>query len=316
MGLRNKKGIIFTTLAIILSAVLLLMVSVQNQKRTGTATDAVSTRILSMNNAIIDIEEDLSKGMSIIGYNTLLAVEDHIGSSGLYVSDLDTVFKDAFLYSTINNSEVPLLINNSFLNWSQKIAQQEQKIGIELNLTVINVSLLQEGPWEIIVKTTIGLFAVDKKGTAGWDRNVTVFARFDIQYLEDPLYTIGTYGRVPNQIIRANSTNFGNLTILLNHINNSYYKESPSAPSFLMRLQGDFGPSPYGIESIVNLDKIAAQQLPIADKSTVDYLYFGTTGHTVCTINQTAATDLDWFALDNGAEPQNHLDDYDADCEE
>jgi len=52
---------------------------------------------------------------------------------------------------------------------------------------------------------------------------------------------------------------------------NGYYKESKFAPSFLMRLRGDFNPSPFGIESFVKID-----QFPFP-KSAVDYYYFNTT---------------------------------------
>lgn len=52
---------------------------------------------------------------------------------------------------------------------------------------------------------------------------------------------------------------------------NGYYTESKLAPSFLMRLYGQFGPSPYGIESFVRVDQF---RVP---KTSIDYYYFNKT---------------------------------------
>jgi hypothetical protein len=49
---------------------------------------------------------------------------------------------------------------------------------------------------------------------------------------------------------------------------NGYYLASNYAPSFLMRLSGQLTPSPYGIESFVNINVFSAK------KSSVDYYYF------------------------------------------
>ncbi|MCX6775799.1 MAG: LamG domain-containing protein, partial [Candidatus Micrarchaeota archaeon] len=54
---------------------------------------------------------------------------------------------------------------------------------------------------------------------------------------------------------------------------NVYYLESRWAPSFLMRLYGQFGPSPYGIYSFVDMN------LYTRPNSSVDYHYFNKTSN-------------------------------------
>ncbi|MCX6777019.1 MAG: right-handed parallel beta-helix repeat-containing protein, partial [Candidatus Micrarchaeota archaeon] len=95
-----------------------------------------------------------------------------------------------------------------------------------------------------------------------------------------------TYG-APN-LNNVNIFNLSNLTyVLLNgdqHVVqdvsglrafyfNGYYIESKLAPSFLMRLYGQFGPSPYGIYSFVDMN-----QYP-SPNSSVDYYYFNKTSN-------------------------------------
>jgi hypothetical protein len=52
---------------------------------------------------------------------------------------------------------------------------------------------------------------------------------------------------------------------------NAYYRESNLAPSFLMRLSGQFTPSSYGIESFVKFDQFNDT------RSAIDYYYFNVT---------------------------------------
>ena len=63
---------------------------------------------------------------------------------------------------------------------------------------------------------------------------------------------------------------------LLNHTLSSYYRSHTDAPSFLNRLQGNLSASQYGIESLVNLQKLSSQGVPTQQKTVVDYIYFST----------------------------------------
>ena len=72
--------------------------------------------------------------------------------------------------------------------------------------------------------------------------------------IRDPIYSVYTYGRVPNTIRITNVTDYVNdsnndTSQLRYHINHSFYVENILSPSFLMRLEGNFSKSPYGIES-------------------------------------------------------------------
>ncbi|MBU3942271.1 MAG: hypothetical protein KKF74_05140, partial [Nanoarchaeota archaeon] len=52
--------------------------------------------------------------------------------------------------------------------------------------------------------------------------------------------------------------------------------------------------SPYGIESLVNLEEFQAQEVPIRDRSVVDYIYFGDQTTTNYNIQDMPS----WFKLD------------------
>ena len=82
------------------------------------------------------------------------------------------------------------------------------------------------------------------------------------------------------------------------------FTNSSSAPSFLSRLQGSTTASPYGIESVVNVQKLSNQGITAEQKSTIDYIYLSSSNPLPkCTIPGMPS----WFYLD-----QNNLNTYQA----
>jgi hypothetical protein len=119
----------------------------------------------------------------------------------------------------------------------------------------------------------------------------------------DPIYYVESNGLVMNQFVRATNLNFSDDDVLFDHINNSYYIASTSAPSFINRIKGDFSSDPNGIESIVNLDELKNQGIALQKKSAVDYLYFdeGYSGEANQVENVTrVGSYCPWLVIDDG----------------
>jgi hypothetical protein len=79
-------------------------------------------------------------------------------------------------------------------------------------------------------------------------------------------------------------------------LNNSYYVASTTAPSYLMRFEGDLSNSSLGIESLVNLEELNKQNIPVVNKTLVDYIYFNSTNNPTeyCNVQNMP----DWFRID------------------
>jgi hypothetical protein len=144
----------------------------------------------------------------------------------------------------------------------------------------------------------------DITNIASWDRQIPIETKVSIIEFEDPIYIVYSLGRTTNVI---NKTPFdGNFTFkdtkwnvsnLLAHVDLLFYTTNTDAPSFLMRLENDLGPSPYGIESLVDLVRLNKQGLEINDESSiVDYYYWDESDNGDYRINFTPS----WFKLDAG----------------
>jgi len=305
----NKKSIFFSITAIVLITITIFSLTIYTKYSLRDEVMVTETRIYSMNNFMDDVEKDMERGLYISGFRALMSMEQYITDKGIFLYDTNSCFEEAFLNGTINKSQMGLMNESTFINWTQRIKEQAIKLDIITDFSIDKIIIYQEDPWAVSIAANITLNIEDVKKTASWQRPLYITTNISIQEFEDPLYVINSYGRVTNTIIKTTITDFigpnNETTNLKIHVNNSYYIESSTAPSFLMRLEGNLSDSPYGIESLVNLEEFQAQEVPINDRSVVDYIYFGDQ----TTENSNIKNMPSWFRLD-----EEHLTAYE--CED
>ena len=313
MGIRdkNKKGFFFTTIAIALSIVLILSFNVYTGYRLTDKMEAIELRVDTMNNFIKDLENDLENAIFTVGFRSLLSLEDYMMANDNFINNLGTnlnnAFDEVFRQGTINSEVMSLMENNTFDYWTNKMAEQANKTNILLNFTVNGVTITQTEPWMVNIEVDLRINATDKKNTASWIIDKDFTKKINITGFVDPLYLVNNDGKVNNTIRKTTITNFG--AGLSTHINNGYYIEHSDAPSYLMRFENNLASSPYGIESLVDPQKLRDAGLPTSSRSAVDFIFYGAVVTSNCRIQQ--ITDPDFY-LDYS--PTNHRDFYQATC--
>lgn len=301
---QNKKGIFFSIVAIVLSFVLILAFSSENVTELKKETDVIEVRITTMNNFIKDVEEDLEKGLSISSFRAFASMSQYIANNGSYLADVDNDFSELVIDGTIQGTQPGLMIDSTFTDWVGKIEEQATKLDINVNFTIESVTINQSDPWTIAVLSKINFTVNDTRGTSSWRRIREIEVPISILNFEDPFYIVHTSGKITNTIVQTPYKAFtinGDVTNLLAHTNESYYVESPSAPNYLQRLEGDFSNATTGIESLVNLEEFQEQGVSISSKTIVDYIYFSASDPTKHRINNTPS----WFRIDS-----DHLEKY------
>lgn len=298
----------FTIIGITLVGILILSFNLSTHYDRSDTAFVTEMRIYSMNNFIIGVEDDLERGLYITSVRSLISLSEYIAENGTFLDDTGQRFSEAFLNGTVNGTAIIMMNDSTFLNWTERISEQAAKLMIAANFTVNDIAIFHEDPWAVTVALNITMLTEDMKQTASWERTTLVRTNISILEFEDPLYVVNTQGRVANKIIVTNITNFvvnNDTTNLQLHVNHSYYLASEQAPSFLMRLEDNLSSSPYGIESLVNLDTLTLQGIPTKTRSVVDYIYFGdqsVTDHEILFMPE-------WFRLDD-----EHLEVYE--CED
>lgn len=309
-GLFNSKGVFFTFLAFMLSIIIILSFTVEKEYRLKDKMSVVEIRINTLNNFFIDVEKDLTRGLYISGFRSFLAMEEYISNNGVYLDDVNVRFREAILNGTVNIIPITILQNQTFKDWTKKINDKAMKIDIKSNISIVNLTLYHIDQWNLGVLAYVNITIVDNRKTASFSKISNISTTISIIGFEDPFYTINSFGRVFNVILKTDVLDFNDINQLKRHLNYSFYKESITSPDFLMRMNGNYSNSTFGIESLVNVNDFTLQGLIPNIKSNVDYLYLGNQSPIICLVNQTIEDPaFSWFRLDDG-----HLGNYSAVC--
>lgn len=295
----GKKGIFFTATAVIMVGIFMSSFFVYSSYKESSRRVSIESRVKSMNYFMDDVQDDIKRGIYIMGFRGILSLIESINIEGEYIDDYQLRFSEAFFNGTVKNRSMLIMQGNTFYEWEEDIVSKANETGIDILIVEPIVYLEQNSPWNVDVIMNFSLVVGDSKGTAYWQRNESISSTVSIINFEDPLYRMGTNGLLPNPIRKKRVEYFvgpGNDTSnLLNHTIEGRYVEFSGAPGFLKRLEGDFSSDENGIESLVDIDKLDAQGLSVYDKSVVDYIYFSgsSPGHSSIT-----GMPL-WFGLDS-----------------
>lgn len=313
----NKKGIFFTIIAILLVSVMVSSTFFLTKSNYNKRSFVANSRVSSMNDFISSIEQDMERSMLISGYRSIISLQKHVAANATFISNFDSTFSEVFINGTVNGISEDLMIDSSINDWIDRINTESLKVNIIFNFYPTSVMVYHDTPWSVVVELNGYMNISDTNNLASWYFNKTFKKGFDIISFEDPLYTVKSSDKVTNIIVKANYSTFINplnndTSVLAYHVNNSIYIASINAPSFLMRFVGNLSPSPFGIESFVDLQDFSNQDIDLKDKSIIDYEYFNDdyNGTDKCNfVNMTS-----WFRIDNTRLIDYNLTGFGVDC--
>jgi hypothetical protein len=300
----QKNGMYFTIMTVAFLFIFIFAFILPTYRQYAKRMSVIEMRLDSMNDYIKSLERDAERGLYISSYRAILSLEEYITVNGTFLNDVDATFKEALLNGTVKGRNTSLMAGSTFPLWIDKMKEEAGKLNIDTIIQLNDVRIYQEDPWNVMVRANLSMSIKDITDIASWNRQEFIDTKISIIDFEDPIYIVYSLGRTTNII---NATPFdGNYTFkttkwnvsnLLSHVQRRLYAANPDAPSFLMRLQNDLGPSPYGIESLVDLVRLDSQGLEIYDTSSiVDYYYWDESTNGNYRINFTPS----WFKLDAG----------------
>lgn len=311
----GKKGIFFTFVAILLLSTLILSFSIFARYDLSRKALVIETRVNTMNSFMKDIDKDITRGVFISSHRSILSIVEHISSTGEFIDDAESTFQEVFLNGTINGTSQSLMEETTFTEWAAKMKTIASGINLNLDFEINDVSINHSDPWNVDVNLDVNLYAADISEIAEWNITKNLVIKIPIKGFEDPVYAVKTNGKLLNTINKTPYTSFvsGNDTSNLQvHTTNSYYLAWSTAPDFIMRLEGDLSASPYGIESIINLQELIDQGESVSSRSAVDHIYWS--NKSVASYSITGMPS--WFMIDNENNPSegmNHLELYEVD---
>jgi hypothetical protein len=305
----GKKGIFYTLIAVILASIIIASFAFYSTYRTKSKMFVVETRVKTMERFMDDLEKDIERALYIAGFRSILAIEDNIIANGEYVDDAESSLQEIVINGTLSGEQLNLTMNSSLSAWFESVKMHGREIGIELDYSIIDFEVFQTNPWNVDFNITVALDISDSNGVASWQINDSASSRVSILGFEDPVYTIGSYGRT-TRVINKTSLDVAGIDNLKAFLSEKTYMEYSGAPSFLMRLEGDLSSSAYGIETLVDTNVLSFYELGIYDRSGVDYIYFGEQDTTNYNIYNITDVYMAGFQLDEGHVAEYGVDDF------
>lgn len=309
-----KKGMFFMIISIMFLFVFAATYFLLGAKDNSDETETINYRVQLMNDFLSDFENDAPRAMFVASFRAFIALEENVVDTGKYYADFDASFTELFVNGTLNGTPKSIMADSSLADYLFNVNGVSNQLGLIMDFDLQYVTIEHINPWDVEVAIHGIINLTDKKGIANWVFNSSIPSIVSIKDLRDPLYTIETQGKLVSPV-KIWNTSIGfvdngtkNTDNLVDYINDTYYIANTNAPSFLMRFKNDLSPSPYGIESIVNLGLLGSIQgfTIIENKTVVDYLYFNSTINTTdyCNVENLIFTP-DWFVIDS-----NHINIY------
>ena len=226
-----------------------------------------------MDSFISGLEQDLSRGLNIAGFRALLAVQDNVISTGVFLEDYREDIKEVVINGSLNGEELGIASDSSISDWVDRINIESKKINLIIDYKINSLEVSHSSPWEVNVGMNITFFIKDTNNVASWTTEDVINASVSILGFEDPFYIVNTFAKDTRIISKTNTSVWG-IDKLKDHLNQKTYKAYTGAPSFLMRLEGDTSSSQYGIETLVDTNKLSELEIPVKSASSVDYIYW------------------------------------------
>lgn len=296
MGL---KGMVFTLMAILLIALAVGMVTVPYTAGRQKSQSILNGRMQSMNMFIHNIEHDAEVAAYTASFRGVIALIEEISNTGAYIDDVDAAMHELMMNATLDGDTVFVMQNNTLENWTAKIREQADKIGIDLDMDITDIWVYHEDPWHLTTKVAFRCQLDDDRGLASWDFPMNITSRLQIERFSDPLWIVETGNQLARTVnmtpYEENFTEGAGTGNIRDHIEKGYYLAFSAAPSFKKRLEGDLSPDPNGIESLVDKQELEIYMPVDETKTAVDHIYFGDQDPDAYTFTNMPSK----FALDN-----------------
>ena len=282
--INNKRGIFFTLLTIIIIS--LFALSYTFLSNTGSR-ESVQRRIETLNSFVFAVEEDISRNLFVAGFRTTYITIEEIREGHPFRSNFTEVFNESFFRGTYDEVSQNLMRGATFNDVILNLQNLSGKINANVTIENASVFVDQEDPWNIRFNMNFRLKIWDLNGYVSWDKETIASAKVPTKYFDDPIYISETNGQYNVKVRETIFSNLSNLANLTEHVKGFYYVNHSDAPSFIKRLEGKFDNDSYGIESIIDLEKLQTildEGENIENKSSIDHIYFGNTNPDWCNV--------------------------------
>ncbi|MFH1589066.1 MAG: hypothetical protein ABIB43_00675 [archaeon] len=223
----NRKGLLFTFMAILIAGLLTTVYSTHQITPIDEDVSVEKARILSSNQRFKSVVTYAETSLQIAGYRSLQEMIDYIHEEDTFYTkdELNIIFSETIRNGTINGVERKNMRNltvNELMDDIVDLVMNESRAIIQYNITSITIDQIK--PFAVTAKMNITIVFIENQ--VGWNDSKEISSHITIEGLKDPLYfSIGynnSFKKSPTNYRKFNTTTFEKL------VNNSEYLSSQS----------------------------------------------------------------------------------------
>jgi hypothetical protein len=193
------RGQFYSILAILITIPIFVFISfyVTSQGgETGIYENIVADQI---HQAESSVEKDFGKAVVTSGKRALIAGDDYVVMSGKTLDDAIAGIKELMENGTIEGNESLLMVDNTLLNWTDKILNVP--LNFDVNLSYANLGISANDSFHIKASAKLDVSVADELGIGRIDKEDMYYeALIPVAGAEDPIFTLKTNGVLTRSI--------------------------------------------------------------------------------------------------------------------
>jgi len=271
---RNKKGIIFTIISIVIAIFFTIVFSARIEKPIDYKSFLIETRVNTLSDYMSNFFDYTRDATRVSGYSAFQGLIQDINNTHRYYNETDE-FESNYTYclrtGNLTDSKIcPNMTNRTlpyYLNYIRDTVNKE--MNIKSNYTINSITINQTID-AFAIELTVNITLKINDAYANLTDTRLVASPVPIEGLPDPLFIVnGSYNQNISEY-KFRTEGDWNETDLASLYYNHSYRAYINGISFINRIKGNFTPSIYGIESFVNYTNVTYNE----SHSLVDYLFW------------------------------------------
>ncbi|MFH0860475.1 MAG: hypothetical protein V1921_04690 [Candidatus Altiarchaeota archaeon] len=220
MNVKNRRGYLFTIGVILLILPLIFLVSYYISMSHTKSEDTVGKiRCDELHYLINDLKEDMRRGIVIFGRRAAIYSIDQVITSGTALGDYsfnctemcgvdcnafdfsmngsEAAIAELALCGTFHGENVTYMLNHTLSEWVSRINVAGSNMNFEVNITLANITVVQNDAWNFAVIVDTIIDVSDDSGLCYYRGDMVSIESFSsILGLEDVLYPLNSDGRL------------------------------------------------------------------------------------------------------------------------
>jgi hypothetical protein len=277
----SKKGFVFSVISIFIVALAVMMFSVNPVSTIRQDPETIETVVSLTNDFVRDVKMSFLPGVvrnSAKSAFFIMVMKINDTGYGPYGDDVERVFQELITNGTIWRNYVPEMDNRTILNYTDRLlTMSSNQLGIDINLSIMDVSISQQGPYHVLVDVDFFLAFNNSRTTFRYD-SFSVPVNVSLEGLYDPVWRQFTPGHCYKEIRFTVLEEDDSVTPchFSEWVYNKTFVHMNLSPSFLQRMRGDWdslrlNSSCCGVQAVISSDDWADLDCSPGGRLQTDY---------------------------------------------